>query len=147
MIREKIGLVVVVILEIARLVATLILFLTIVEATTQVTLFRGILGTLCHQRPERCFSIAGRPIALCARCLGIYLGIVPGPFLFPRFRWLIWLLLPIFALEIATRAMVMYSPSPIRFLSGFCLSLAIYLSLSRLSWALPKHAEVQVRLE
>jgi uncharacterized membrane protein len=29
---------------------------------------------VCHQRPERSFWILGAPVAVCARCLGIYLG-------------------------------------------------------------------------
>jgi uncharacterized membrane protein len=29
---------------------------------------------VCHQRPERSFWIFGAPFAVCARCLGIYLG-------------------------------------------------------------------------
>jgi uncharacterized membrane protein len=33
---------------------------------------------VCHQRPERCFWIFGAPVAVCARCLGIYLGAAIG---------------------------------------------------------------------
>ncbi len=33
---------------------------------------------VCHQRPERCFWIFGAPVAVCARCLGIYLGAAAG---------------------------------------------------------------------
>jgi uncharacterized membrane protein len=33
-------------------------------------LFRPV----CHQHIERCFRIGGAPLAVCARCLGIYLG-------------------------------------------------------------------------
>jgi uncharacterized membrane protein len=33
---------------------------------------------VCHQRPERCFWIFGAPVAVCARCLGIYLGAAVG---------------------------------------------------------------------
>lgn len=33
---------------------------------------------VCHQRPERSFRIFGAPIAVCARCLGIYLGSAIG---------------------------------------------------------------------
>jgi len=29
---------------------------------------------VCHQRPERSFWIFGAPVAVCARCLGIYCG-------------------------------------------------------------------------
>ncbi|HEX9368596.1 MAG TPA: DUF2085 domain-containing protein [Vicinamibacterales bacterium] len=27
---------------------------------------------VCHQRPDRCFSIHGRPMPVCARCTGLY---------------------------------------------------------------------------
>lgn len=27
---------------------------------------------ICHQRPDRCFSIHGRPLPVCARCTGLY---------------------------------------------------------------------------
>ncbi len=33
---------------------------------------------VCHQRPERSFRIFGAPVAVCARCLGIYLGAAIG---------------------------------------------------------------------
>jgi uncharacterized membrane protein len=29
---------------------------------------------VCHQRPDRCFWIHGRPMPVCARCTGIYAG-------------------------------------------------------------------------
>jgi uncharacterized membrane protein len=33
---------------------------------------------VCHQRPERSFWLFGAPVAVCARCLGIYLGAAIG---------------------------------------------------------------------
>jgi hypothetical protein len=33
---------------------------------------------VCHQDPARSFWIAGMPVAVCARCLGIYLGAAAG---------------------------------------------------------------------
>ncbi len=33
---------------------------------------------ICHQRPDRSFWIFGAPVAVCARCLGIYLGAALG---------------------------------------------------------------------
>jgi uncharacterized membrane protein len=33
---------------------------------------------VCHQRPERSFWIFGYQVAVCARCLGIYLGAAIG---------------------------------------------------------------------
>lgn len=32
----------------------------------------------CHQLPERSFDLLGRELGVCARCLGIYLGIFFG---------------------------------------------------------------------
>jgi len=29
---------------------------------------------ICHQRPERCFWIHGRPMPVCGRCTGLYAG-------------------------------------------------------------------------
>src|ERR1700761_8410929 len=42
------------------------------------TLVRGFFSSLCHQNPDRSFLIRGVPVAVCARCLGIYLGVVAG---------------------------------------------------------------------
>ena len=33
---------------------------------------------ICHQRPERCFKINGKPMAICARCTGFYSGLLFG---------------------------------------------------------------------
>lgn len=33
---------------------------------------------ICHQLPERSFSLFGHPLAVCHRCLGIYLGFAAG---------------------------------------------------------------------
>ncbi|MBI2678989.1 MAG: DUF2085 domain-containing protein [Candidatus Koribacter versatilis] len=35
---------------------------------------RKFFSIVCHQDPARSFWIAGAPIAVCVRCLGIYLG-------------------------------------------------------------------------
>ena len=34
-----------------------------------------IFSNCCHQNPERSFWLAGYPVSLCARCLGVYLSI------------------------------------------------------------------------
>ena len=37
----------------------------------------GLLATwLCHQRPDRCFTIHGWTMPVCARCTGMYGGIL-----------------------------------------------------------------------
>lgn len=33
---------------------------------------------VCHQRPERSFHIAGRPLAVCGRCTGLYVSGLAG---------------------------------------------------------------------
>ena len=44
---------------------------------TCVALYRGF-SFVCHQRPERSFYLLGAPVAVCARCLGIYTGAAMG---------------------------------------------------------------------
>ncbi len=34
--------------------------------------------SICHQLPERSFSLLGSPVGVCARCLGLYLGFLAG---------------------------------------------------------------------
>jgi len=33
---------------------------------------------VCHQEADRCFMYHGQPLAVCARCFGIYIGFIPG---------------------------------------------------------------------
>ena len=40
----------------------------------------------CHQMPERAFQLAGHPLAVCARCLGLYGGVLAGLLLYPLTR-------------------------------------------------------------
>jgi len=40
---------------------------------------------LCHQMPERSFTILHHPFAVCHRCTGIYLGLFLGTLLSPLF--------------------------------------------------------------
>ena len=42
-----------------------------------LALYRGF-AIVCHQRPERSFWISGASVAVCSRCLGIYLGAAMG---------------------------------------------------------------------
>jgi len=39
---------------------------------------RRFFSIVCHQDPTRSFWIAGAPVAVCVRCLGIYLGAAMG---------------------------------------------------------------------
>jgi uncharacterized membrane protein len=42
-----------------------------------LALQRGF-SLVCHQRPDRSFMLFGGSVAVCARCLGIYLGVAAG---------------------------------------------------------------------
>lgn len=43
-------------------------------------------SVVCHQDPARSFWIVGAPVAVCTRCLGIYLGAVAGAWMRARRR-------------------------------------------------------------
>jgi uncharacterized membrane protein len=40
----------------------------------------------CHQMPERSFYVAGYPLAVCARCTGLYVGALAGVVFYPLAR-------------------------------------------------------------
>lgn len=47
--------------------------------------WRLLFRLMCHGRVERCFLLFGEPMPICARCTGVYLGMLGGIALF----WLI----------------------------------------------------------
>jgi uncharacterized membrane protein len=49
---------------------------------------------LCHQIPGRSFRLFGHPLAVCARCFGIYVGFLAGAAAYPRIRGFSRLRLP-----------------------------------------------------
>ena len=60
-----------------------------------------VFSKLCHQDASRSFYINGQPMAVCARCFGIYMSFLLG-----------WLLLPIVGLLIKS-----HKKRPINFIS------------------------------
>jgi uncharacterized membrane protein len=50
--------------------------------TLAFVIYHGLNG-ICHQMPERSFWIAGHPLAVCARCFGIYAGFTLATLLYP----------------------------------------------------------------
>lgn len=50
----------------------------------------AIGSLICHQRPDRSFDLAGAQLPVCARCLGLYAGVLIGAVAVPvagRFRY------------------------------------------------------------
>jgi uncharacterized membrane protein len=45
-----------------------------------------MFSRVCHQIPERAFYLGGYPLAVCARCTGIYLGFAAGVLVYPLVR-------------------------------------------------------------
>jgi uncharacterized membrane protein len=56
---------------------------------------------LCHQRPERSLILAGFPVAICARCLGVYAGTASGCLLRLRRQSALWMFVTAIVLNAA----------------------------------------------
>jgi uncharacterized membrane protein len=48
--------------------------------------FVQLYSTVCHQQSEKCLSIAGSQLLVCARCTGIYLGALVTAFVIISFK-------------------------------------------------------------
>jgi len=56
------------------------------EAPVVSAMIYAAFSPVCHQIPERSFFFRGFPLAVCGRCLGIYLGFSAGTILYPFLR-------------------------------------------------------------
>ncbi len=54
----------------------------------------AFFSPICHQMPSRSFFLLGHPLAVCARCLGIYFGFLAGTALYPLLKGFSSLSLP-----------------------------------------------------
>ncbi len=50
----------------------------------------SFFGRICHQRPERSFFVNGSQLPICARCIGLYLGVLFGIFFSLMFKRIIF---------------------------------------------------------
>lgn len=90
----------------------------------------SVFSPLCHQIPNRCFTLQGHPLAVCVRCLGIYTGFAAGLVLYPLVRGfsrptlpsgrtLLLMTSPMALDAVAGIAGVWSSPVAVRFATGF----------------------------
>jgi uncharacterized membrane protein len=90
----------------------------------------AVFSPVCHQIASRCFVVYGHPLAVCGRCLGIYIGFAAGLVLYPFLRGFSRLALPparlfiVLTLPMVVDALagilgVWASPIGIRFAVGF----------------------------
>ena len=90
----------------------------------------ALFSPTCHQLPGRCFSLHGSPLAVCGRCLGVYLGFLGGLLAYPFVRGFSRLELPrarnflLFSVPIGVDGLagilgLWASPIGLRFATGF----------------------------
>ena len=67
--------------------ATIVLAPVLKSRTSAAAVFLyALFSPICHQIPERSFSLCGQPLAVCGRCLGIYAGFLAGLVIYPFVR-------------------------------------------------------------
>ena len=55
------------------------------SSNTAASFIYLLFSRICHQIPERSFQLFGHPMAVCHRCLGIYIGLFLGSLIKNRF--------------------------------------------------------------
>lgn len=94
----------------------------------QVVIY-ALFSPVCHQIPARCFYLSGHPLAVCTRCLGVYVGSLIGLGLYPwvrrfgrlelpRIRCLMLLSAPILVDTLGNFVKLWASPNLARFGTG-----------------------------
>ena len=90
------------------------------------------LSWVCHQRPDRSWHLAGFPLAVCVRCLGIYAGALAGSILGLRFsRRLLLLSLALLGADWLGEAAGWLGPRPMaRFAVGLMVGCVLVSALA-----------------
>lgn len=116
-------------------------------------LIRSFFSPLCHQDPARSLMIAGSPVAVCVRCLGIYCGAAMAALLrlgrAAGARLLAGALL-LNLLDVATGALHWHGNLPLtRLLLGLLLGVGagavLFLPQGRVPGSLPSAAKAPLR--
>jgi uncharacterized membrane protein len=77
------------VLVLASLVVGVVVLAPVLRAHGEIALSQVIYAVFhfaCHQMPERSFQIEGFPLAICARCTGLYVGGLLGVLAYPFVR-------------------------------------------------------------
>jgi uncharacterized membrane protein len=101
-------------------------------------------GWVCHQQPGRSWHLAGLPLAVCVRCLGLYAGALASAAAGWRFhRRAALAALAVLAADWALEAAGLFGPRPVwRFATGL---VAGALSAAAL-WAEPRAAGLRTSM-
>ncbi|AEF95942.1 DUF2085 domain-containing protein [Methanotorris igneus] len=89
-----------------------------------------IYSTICHQLPQRSYFIFGHKMAVCARCFGIYTGVLIGMLIYPFIKrledfktpskWYLIIALTPMAIDGTTQLIgLRESFNELRFITGF----------------------------
>jgi uncharacterized membrane protein len=98
-------------------------------------LLRSLFRPFCHGMPERCFTLDGVPMPICARCTGIYAGFLVALFLMFAVRklqhmrlpsWLAWTLVtPLFIDGVTQGIGLRESTNGLRVMTGLLAGMAV----------------------
>ncbi len=112
-----------------------IALVTVLRASVPGTWWRPLdlpFEILCHRRPERVPSLAGVPLPLCSRCLGLWVGLSIGACLgwpdipIPRLRWVLLVAVALMLAEILSQDLHLHPIfHPTRLLSGLLVAMPI----------------------
>ena len=93
---------------------------------------RRFFSIVCHEDPARSFWLAGAPVAVCVRCLGIYLGAALGAGLNsarasrPRLLRIVMTVAALNALDVAAESLSLHGNLPtLRFALGLAMGAAL----------------------
>lgn len=98
---------------------------------------RRLFGAICHQQFDRSFELLGFPMYLCARCTGIFSGMLVGLMLIPLMkplasvyrRWSNWILYAMIAINLLSVSVELVFSHEWTNLSRLAMGLGLGLSI------------------
>jgi len=105
------------------------------------SLWRLPFRLLCHGIPDRCLTMAGTPMPICARCTGVYVGMFLALLAFALVPFLQRMLMPAgvalllmlpLVIDGSTQAVgLRHSTNPLRLATGFLAGCSVLWAMSR----------------